>query len=862
MQFEKDGAEPVKVKPNAQNDGHGAALSFLRRFHPRGPWLLTSIREGAAARTASFSLAREADAGRWIARQQAEERNVYFLAGEPENENLAKKAKKADIAAVHFLWVDLDCGPIDWRDAEAFAAETARLRGQLEAFPLPPTAIVHSGGGLQAFWKLREPESEDPDAIEAANKALAEALGGDHCHNIDRIMRLPGTVNFPNAKKRAAGRGEAWARLEVFDETRVYGFARLFEAAKALAPVREAAPAEKRPAATADPVAARPRATPDAAPASPGATAAEPRNPPKWLLDKVRAAVPEGERSKAMFAAACALFEHGLDEAAAVALFSRHPAGVAAKYVDRGGLAEEVARCRAKWRPERRSELPCADGVPKEIELKVGERPRITDEALAVIRHHGLLYERGGELVRLRGASVLPVDEHWLADHLARRVRFYRMRRLRDGSLERAEADPPGWLGKTINAKSGERGLHELTGVITAPTLRPDGSLLNQPGFDRTTGLCLLPGQWPVISEKPGRGELEDAWRILWEPFAEFPYVGPDDEGVLVSAVLTAVVRRTLPLAPAHSFDAPVAGSGKTLLATCVAELCGAEPSVIPECREEEELRKRLLSAQREDQPSILLDNIKGQFASSAFEAFLTSPFYSDRVLGATQMLRLPTSVLVLISGNNFIPRGDLWRRIVTARIDPRVEHAERRCFRLDARKHCQENRQKLVAAALTLLRGFIAAGRRRSTPDRLASFEAWDDLVRQCVLWLAAEGIAAPGDPTASIAKAKEKEPGRQKLGAFLEAARDAMGAGADGRKWRVGDLIQTLNGAALTDAAAQALRDAVMEIAGDRGGINPRILGRWLERCADARCGGLYVERAGEKQRAVLWRIQTAEQ
>ena len=54
------------------------------------------------------------------------------------------------------------------------------------------------------------------------------------------------------------------------------------------------------------------------------------------------------------------------------------------------------------------------------------------------------------------------------------------------------------------------------------------------------------------------------------------------------------------------------------------------------------------------------------------------------------------------------------------------------------------------------VLRGFIRAGQPRLTPDRLASFELWDDLVRQCVLWLARENIAALGDPAASIASAK----------------------------------------------------------------------------------------------------------
>ena len=499
-----------------------------------------------------------------------------------------------------------------------------------------------------------------------------------------------------------------------------------------------------------------------------------------------------------------------------------------------------------------------------EIEIKAGQRPRVADETIAVIQQRGALYERGGELVRLCGESVIPVDEFWLSDYLSRQIAFFRYKPSKEeDEFVRVEIDPPAWLSKVINAKRGERGLHELTGIITAPTLRADGSLLNKPGFDTATGLLLRPGQWPRVPLDPDRGALAAAWQTLWKPVSEFPYVSNDDRGVTVAAQLTAIVRRILPKAPAFSFDAPAAGSGKTLLATCIAELAGGEIAAVPECREEEELRKRLLSALRDGQPTLLLDNIKGQFASSALEAFLTDDYYSDRVLSASQMLRLRTNVLMLISGNNFIPRGDLWRRIVTARIDPKVEHAERRSFTLDARKHSRENRQQIIAAGLTLLRGFIAAGQPRHTKDRLASFEMWDDLIRQCILWMNETGIAELGDPTLSIAKAKEVEPERMKLGSFLEVVRAIMGAGTYATKWRTSDLIQEANASlGLGSDNQRDLRDVLIEIAGERNNINARMLGRWIERQTDARCGGLYVQRVGEKQRAALWRIGTDEE
>ena len=46
-----------------------------------------------------------------------------------------------------------------------------------------------------------------------ANRKVAARFGADHCHNIDRVMRVPGTLNYPNAKKRAAGRTVSLAKV-------------------------------------------------------------------------------------------------------------------------------------------------------------------------------------------------------------------------------------------------------------------------------------------------------------------------------------------------------------------------------------------------------------------------------------------------------------------------------------------------------------------------------------------------------------------------------------------------------------------------------------------------------------------------
>ena len=251
-----------------------------------------------------------------------------------------------------------------------------------------------------------------------------------------------------------------------------------------------------------------------------------------------------------------------------------------------------------------------------DIVVSKGEAPRVVDEALAVMRNRGDMFERGGELVRLRGDGVSPVADIYLADYLGRHVRFLGERRSRgEPVLERI--DVPARICAQIIAKSGERGLSELVAVITAPTLRPDGTVLRQPGLDEETGLLLKGDGFCEVKDNPTLTDLKGAFSTLWKPFTDFPYVSPVDRGVVLAAILTALVRRSLPQSPAFSLDAPSAGTGKTLLGQCILRLSGSLPVVVPQCAEEDELRKRLLSTLREGGSGVL---------STISEAFSAAP--------------------------------------------------------------------------------------------------------------------------------------------------------------------------------------------------------------------------------------------
>jgi hypothetical protein len=111
--------------------------------------------------------------------------------------------------------------------------------------------------------------------------------------------------------------------------------------------------------------------------------------------------------------------------------------------------------------------------------------------------------------------------------------------------------------------------------------------------------------------------------------------VAPHHRGVMVAAILTAAIRRSLPTAPGFVFDAPAAGTGKTLLAECLCILVGSEPDLMSGLdRDEAQMRKRLLAHIRCGKPILAVDNITGVLSSSTLAGFLTAEFFGDRLLG------------------------------------------------------------------------------------------------------------------------------------------------------------------------------------------------------------------------------------
>jgi hypothetical protein len=210
--------------------------------------------------------------------------------------------------------------------------------------------------------------------------------------------------------------------------------------------------------------------------------------------------------------------------------------------------------------------------------------------------------------------------------------------------------------------------------------------------------------------------------------------------------------------------------------------------------------------------------------------AAITAPVLRDRVLGRSESLGIPNRALLLFTGNNLCLTGDLSRRIITIRIDPGTDAPFAREFDLDPLDHVLEHRSDLACAAVRLVCGWLSSGAPRSA-GRMASFEAWDDLVRQTVCWL--DRAIAPGqfgDPLELVQKASAGDPEQESLFVLLEALQEVFAA----RWFTAREASQyAVQGRAdhFSSAESKAMASALSDIGGDRALTSSRSVGRILQ-------------------------------
>jgi len=419
--------------------------------------------------------------------------------------------------------------------------------------------------------------------------------------------------------------------------------------------------------------------------------------------------------------------------------------------------------------------------------------------------------------------------------------------------------------------------LPHVDAAVTSPILSPNsGRILEQNGY-YSDERCLI-----TIPEKllfrpilePTIEDIEAALRRLWAPFRLYPYVAPIDQTVVLSAILTAVVRPLLPTSPAFGIDAPVQGAGKTGLAKAIMAMCDGVCETFPPFVDsrEEETRKKLLSIFAERKAAVLIDNIDGEFNSPSLAACLTSETYTDRELGHSRSINVIPRALVLLTGNNLAVKGDLPRRVLVSRIDPQCESAHLREFDFDPAEFVRTNRLSLAADAMTLLRSIhVFPQKNRLGKGRLASFEVWDDAIRQVVCLLAdfqekgffenSDDLPLLTDPSLAINHSIEEDPELLKLKRLLLAVEAKYGFNSPMTINEMErDCPSHLALHSEVDIECLDLLNALVDAGGDPKlhRVNARSLGKWMAKHSDRIVDGLCLRKGRSKNGTSTWLVE----
>jgi hypothetical protein len=335
---------------------------------------------------------------------------------------------------------------------------------------------------------------------------------------------------------------------------------------------------------------------------------------------------------------------------------------------------------------------------------------------------------------------------------------------------------------------------------------------------------------------------------------SEFPFVEEIDRAVALSAILTAVERRSLPSAPMHVFTAPDFGYGKTLLADITAYIAtGNICPVSSQGDSPEELGKHLAAVLIDGADLICIDNVSHPLGGDLLCQMLTQRTVRLRPLGVSTTMDVSTAITMLATGTNLALQDDLVRRSLRCRLADNLERPELRQFKKQPLEAIAVDRGTYVAAGLTIMRAYIAAGQPLPRPT-VGSFESWCSMVRDPLCWLGLPDVAD------SIARTRASDSNLNALGALLEQWNSAIGATSITAKALVAKACeQQPDGRGEADRfTCPELRDALLTVAGDKGAISTNALGYWLRSNAGRIVDGLRIVSDGEGQRVQRWRCE----
>jgi hypothetical protein len=392
--------------------------------------------------------------------------------------------------------------------------------------------------------------------------------------------------------------------------------------------------------------------------------------------------------------------------------------------------------------------------------------------------------------------------------------------------------------------------IRPLESVTETPLLRPNGTILQEPGYDVETGILFEPAAaFQPIPEHPSRDDALGARDELLEVVCDFPFAAPMHRAAWLASVLTPLARPAFPgPAPLFLTIANIRGCGKGLSASSVSVITTGRPFAMSTyAHDPVEMRKVITSIAASGEPLILFDNVSGPFGNSALDAALTTTEWTDRLLGTNDKPRLPLNPTWYATGNNCLIEADTARRVCPICFDSREENPEERegFAHPDLMSWVKLERMRLLRAALTILRAYCAAGRPQARLKPWGSFEDWSNLVRQCVVWL---GLPDPAGTRVSLAEESDRD--INTLRVLMSVWKAVVGSGAATTATALKALEQPEN---------ESQRDGLLTVLSGPKGEKPtsRQLGNALRRYKRRVLGGCCFDGEPNRTGVLEWKL-----
>lgn len=397
-----------------------------------------------------------------------------------------------------------------------------------------------------------------------------------------------------------------------------------------------------------------------------------------------------------------------------------------------------------------------------------------------------------------------------------------------------------------------------VSAIINAPSLRGDGSILREPGYDSLTDIFYFASEALDIGDIPGappRKLAEEALDDFLYLLREFPFVEEVDRSVALAFFITVVNRQAYEHAPLFVVTATSPGTGKSYLIDIGSIMAiGLRNPVVAASSNNEELEKRIDAALLAGFSLVSLDNVNGVLRSDLISQALTQQMLSVRILGESTNVQILANQTFCATGNALVVAGDLPRRTMMCRMDAKRERPELREFECDPVSLVAKERARYVRAAVIL--GLFGM-RSRAEISAYAGFESWSSVRRALV------DLGQP-DPLGTIENARALAPDL----AILRAALTVL--------WRVfGD--EPFSVRAVIEKATRAadfidddqrinqgeFKEVINEIAGaDTGKLSAKRLAFWLRKYTGRVCAGYTLAMADPDYHAktMRWSIKSA--